>query len=1221
MSVNAPRFLAEYKDIYSGYLDRTRSLIVDGYWHLRDNRRAFKLKGEDFSHIQNASEGVLEALEILISQAEGNRDKPGVQVYINEVLSTINIHLDRISKYYPKNNPKGFKTKEDQRDEGKFQLQVFKGEQKIRAKIRDLNIENNMDNLEIKFFDNVLATLPMKEMLCNRSSKIAAKCESLDIDWDLIMDNGMFINMKKRDIPDYNEEKHFWDQEIPALQFYVSEFNKIKKGLNIDGYEMTPWMYFHLNYFKTPIKNQGNKIMNPPLRDNEWYLDEIKKYAKKKAEELESAASMIYGSRRWSKALRDDEPLYYEDGERPIGDAKIGDKIYGADGKLTNIVGVYPQGKVDLYKVSFGDGRDVISCDEHLWYVYDYQAKIYKTLPLKEIMNGGYSYERKRKWGDADRISTIYKYWIPLTQPIEYQTQSLNIDPYYLGLWLGDGHSDSTRITSMDQEIIDYIESYSKEIGMNCRVSSTPSKAFDIGLSTDPNKTNPLLNTLREYGVIQNKHIPEIFFKSSVEQRLELLRGIMDTDGTIGVGGGGIKITLASQILSQNILKLCRTLGINSQITKGTGTYIKKNGELNTFWTVTMFTDLPIFKLKRKLKRIDVTPNPSRENKKYRVPITNIDYVENNNATCIRVDNKDKLFLTRDCVVTHNTTGESSHTHHGILIYTAETGTITSTTEKDLNSMVDKIKKSLDNIHPAFKLNIMSGKGFDKEVLFGLKSGSGRISYEHFNLGITNTDGGSKKGGQKTAGGNPIVYVADEIGKDSFLKAHRAAVPSFEADNGWACLPIYSGTAGEEDLSKDAETVLRNPKANDFIEMDWDILEYGIPKEHISWNRRRFGWFLPAQMAIKTGHRKIKTNLADFLKIDSEELSKVTMNVTDWEHNLKVIKERRKSMTGEDLQQEIVFRPIDPEECFMSAKKNPYPAQGIKRHKERLQNEGDEVYGLAKKIDLYRDPENRNIIKHELSKKDVNVYPHDGSFTDHAALLYDDFPDTRPSDPYRFVAGFDDVKQDESSGDSIPSFMIFDRLKRKIVFSLANRTDPKIELYKYMHMALDAWNAKCFMENEDMDFKKYLDRVSDPSLYLYKGFDAYDDFSKFQNGKRKFGWRPDKNTVPIIRGYTLDYVKDNQDEEDKDGNVTHTVSGYERIEDIQLLEEMIKYKPDGNFDRLVSFGSCLAIDYYLTSKYITPHSATQRTNEDRKQQFKRPRNKFFTGKSRSPFSR
>ena len=328
------------------------------------------------------------------------------------------------------------------------------------------------------------------------------------------------------------------------------------------------------------------------------------------------------------------------------------------------------------------------------------------------------------------------------------------------------------------------------------------------------------------------------------------------------------------------------------------------------------------------------------------------------------------------------------------------------------------------------------------------------------------------------------------------------------------------------------------------------------------------------------------------------------------------------------LKKEVIYYPLDPEECFMSAKKNPFPAQSIKRHKTKLQSEGDKVFGTARRITLHRNKDNPNKIEMELNTtKEVNEYPHNGSFTDCPFLLYDDFPEERPIDQYRFVAGLDDYKQDETDETkkgSIGAFYIFDRLKRKIVLSLANRPDPHPEFHRQMHMALDAWNCQVFMENADMDFKKYLDRLTavTPDMYLYKGFDAYDDFSKFQNGTRKFGWRPDKNTVPIVRGYCIDYATDNVDYYDDDGNVTHTVFGFERIEDIQLLEEMIKYKPDGNFDRLVAFGSCLAIDYYLTCKYITPQTYPEKKEEDeRPPDPKAKRNKFFTKTRRSYFSR
>ena len=297
-----PRFLAEYKDIYSGFLDRARSLIVDGYWHLKANRQKHRMKTEDFVHVQSATEGVLEALEILLDAAESKRDKPGVQPMINEVLSTINIHLDRLSDYYPNNKPKGYKTKDQQREEEKFQQLIFKGEQKIRSKIRDLNIDNDMSGFSFEFFNDVKATLPFKETLCKRFPTIRAKVESLNIDWDLILDNDLHIHVADRDIPEWDENLHFWDQEEEVLQYWVSEYNKVKKGITVDGVFIHPWLYTHINFFKTPIGDEGDDILVPGLRDNEWYLHEIIKYTQGEIDALKDGGMAVFGTRRYGKS-------------------------------------------------------------------------------------------------------------------------------------------------------------------------------------------------------------------------------------------------------------------------------------------------------------------------------------------------------------------------------------------------------------------------------------------------------------------------------------------------------------------------------------------------------------------------------------------------------------------------------------------------------------------------------------------------------------------------------------------------------------------------------------------------------------------------------------------------------------------------------------------------------------------------------------------------------
>lgn len=852
------RALEEFKDIYSDFIDRNHSAIVDGYWHLKENRQKFNTKEEDFKHIQNTTEGVLEALQILIETVEGDRDKPGVQPYINQVVKTINIHLDRISKYYPKNKPSGFRTKESKREETKFQQLVFKGEQKIRSKIRDLNIKNTFEDVSMEFHSGKKATIPMRIPIELSFPDLKARIENLEIDWNTVKDKRFYINLNKRDIPEWNYRKHFWEQEEKSLIFYANEWAKIKNGFELDGYFIHPWLYWHLNYFHTPIPEfseegdfLGEQVKLPPLRDNEWYFTEILKRAEKRRD----SGILIYGSRR--------------------------------------------------------------------------------------------------------------------------------------------------------------------------------------------------------------------FAKSSIIASYLLWKATISPNGNVNVTGGN---------------------------------------------------------------------------------------------------------------------------------------------DKDLGDLTDKMETAMKSMHPAFRLST-NKEDWMGEVEFGLKTKTG-TKVKLCDSKVINLAAGSKSSSQKTAGGAPVAFVIEEIGKFSWRDAFDTAIPSFETLNGWKTIPLLIGTGGEESLSKDAEKVLSDPEANDLMEMDWDLLEWQVPKEGITWERRKFGCFIPAQMGYKTGFKRIKREFSNFLNIESEELSKISILQTDWINNTEICKTRRDKLKKDlkKYQKEVVFYPLDPNECFMSAKDNPFPSQNLKKHKDRLQSEfGDDGSGI--KIELIRDKENKSKINYFISNKSLATFPHQGGFVDAPFLLFSDFPEERP-ERYRYVAGLDCYKHEESDGDSVGSFVIFDRLTRKIVLSLATRPDPQSNFHMQIHMALDAYNAILFPENEDMSIKKYFDRLHMSDYYLGEGFDVTSQFHLSNTGRRKYGWQPHKTTTPFVRGLVLDYVKRQTDILDEDDNVVSTEMGLERIEDIQLLEEMIKYKEDGNFDRIVGFGSALLYDHYLTAKYIVPSSKPQ-IKKGEQEKSKPIKNKYF----------
>lgn len=585
--------------------------------------------------------------------------------------------------------------------------------------------------------------------------------------------NELFINIK--DAPKWNPKKNYFDQSIDVLDFYLEERRKLTEGVTIGGYFIHPWLYWHINFFKTPIptKDKQEKIMNPPLDDNILYM--IENY--QEAEQTNKGLCM-FGTRGFSKALRDDEKLLYEDNSwRNIGDAKTGDKIFGADGKLTNILGVYPQGEVDLYKVTLLDGREVVCCDEHLWQVYDFQARRVRTLPLKELLNS-YKYIRnytgnKYKNG-IPRKAEVYNYYIPQSECMEFSEKHLDLEPYYLGLWIGDGTSASTAITTVDEEIHSYIkkiaDTHNLTITTQQEITHHISSGEGVGL---PRGRNPILNKLKEYNLINNKHIPKVYLESSKEQRFELLRGLLDSDGTISKAGQ-ISFTQSNENLILQVRELVLSLGLSCKLDKIVTNYVLKNGELAESWVLIIYTGEDIFKLTRKRDRIVGDRKNNKFNRTH-TSIVNIEKVKSGKATCIRVDNEDKLFVTTNYVVTHNSTMISSLTTWLNTSKPNGTTSIIGGDKGDLAAISKLLGVGFNNVNPALFIPQLI-TDWEKEVEFGLREKDGfRLPHSH--VSITNAEKGTGKSSEKGAGLSPVGFIMDEaLHEDSLIPTPNGLV-------------------------------------------------------------------------------------------------------------------------------------------------------------------------------------------------------------------------------------------------------------------------------------------------------------------------------------------------------------------------------------------------------------------------------------------------------------
>lgn len=187
-----------------------------------------------------------------------------------------------------------------------------------------------------------------------------------------------YVNMKNP--PVWNDLFGWEDQDDDVKQFFKEEAYKVKYGVTINGTFIPPWLYWHVNFFPVfqDLPNGERVPAISRLRDNEWFFAEMYQRAR-----MEKKGLGMFGTRRFGKALLDSELIYTPHGSKKIGFADIGDIIYGDDGKLTTIVGVYSQGFVDTYKVTFEDGRSVVCCGQHQWKVkYHGDYKVMSTIGI-----------------------------------------------------------------------------------------------------------------------------------------------------------------------------------------------------------------------------------------------------------------------------------------------------------------------------------------------------------------------------------------------------------------------------------------------------------------------------------------------------------------------------------------------------------------------------------------------------------------------------------------------------------------------------------------------------------------------------------------------------------------------------------------------------------------------------------------------------------------------
>lgn len=339
------------------------------------------------------------------------------------------------------------------------------------------------------------------------------------------------------------------------------------------------------------------------------------------------------------KAVSLDTKVYTPDGFKLMNDIQTGDYVIDSNGNPTKVLATYLNSNLKMYKVTFSDNSSVVCCEDHLWQL---NCKRRGTLvrPLKWLLDND-------QFGNPRKIN---KFWIPKTAPVKFNEKPIKLHPYILGCLLGDGCITRHPIlASADTELVSRFSSFLPE---SVYLKNTAKYTYYISSKNPQYKSNEVKAALKYYNLLgcnsENKFIPKDYLYNSVENRYELLRGLLDTDG-FASKENLVQYSTNSIQLRDDIIELAESLGAICSTYSKTPKYNGKACHINYIITIKADDPTLLFSLVRKKERLHIRHfKPLRRFK-------SIEPVEETTGKCITVDSPTALYLINNYIVTHNT--------------------------------------------------------------------------------------------------------------------------------------------------------------------------------------------------------------------------------------------------------------------------------------------------------------------------------------------------------------------------------------------------------------------------------------------------------------------------------------------------------------------------------------------------------------------------------------
>ena len=478
----------------------------------------------------------------------------------------------------------------------------------------------------------------------------------------------------------------------------------------------------------------------------------------------------------------------------------------------------------------------------------------------------------------------------------------------------------------------------------------------------------------------------------------------------------------------------------------------------------------------------------------------------------------------------------------------------------DIKLITDKIDKGLNFIPEYWRWQRIEDN-WKNQVTLGIKTRSGeRIPFS--SILIRNLDEGNNE--EAIAGTKPRKLIIDEIGKGNFLRGLQAAIPGFTTPYGWGCSPILTGTGGDMKKFMDAKSLM-------FDVDNFNFLTYNNAKD----DKRIHGLFISHKYRMEA---KEDSTLGEYLNEPANsDLHNVKMLVSDEDKATKITNDNleRLKKAGDRIAylKEKMYYPQEVDDIFLNEDTNIFDIESAKRQKTRLLNQ--ERTGTP--VILFNDGEK---IAHEFTDKlPISNFPLKNSDLKEAPVVIYEFPIDNP--PYGlYVAGVDPYRQGKSAySTSLGSVYIYKRMHEisgekyqdMFVASYCARPDKKETWEEQARLLIKYYNARALCENDDISFIEYMKSKGD-AHYLEKQPEWLKEIVPNTTVKRDFGIH--RSAAKII-DYLHTCLKKYMEspifvEKDVDGKVIREVLGVSKIFDPVLLEEIIQYNDQGNFDRIIA---------------------------------------------------